>query len=312
MGCLTRHQVRYPPTCSARPRHPWNRSGHAHSFPPAAVPEIASGNLSALDRDFEEFRHQAYRLARVDLTYYKVPQMQRRLTTLLARAGAASFAEYALVLARNPRRQQEFRDFITINVSEFFRDEGRFADLERSILPDLLRATPGRGLRIWSAGCSIGAEPYSLAMLLRELAPGRSHAILATDIDETILQRARAGANYLPADVRNVSPERLKKWFTQEPGGCYTLHSAVRSTVTFQKHDLVRDRYPAGPFDLVVCRNVMIYFTEEAKERIYRGFLHVIRPGGMLFVGGTEVVMHALKLGLQPLKCGFYGKSCTG
>ncbi len=254
--------------------------------------------------DFEAFRRRTYQIAGVDLTAYKAPQMERRLGTLLAKAQVQTFAEYARLLERDEGRRQEFRDFVTINVSEFFRDTDRFGELERRVLPELLRSNGA--LRVWSAGCSIGAEPFSLAIILREHGPGRQHAILATDIDDTILARARSGAGYTAADIRGTNPERLARWFTLGAGGLYTVSPQARGLVTFKKHDLLRDPYPAGPFDLVVCRNVVIYFTEEAKERIYQGFVASLRPGGVLFVGGTEAIMHPQTIGLEVLGPGFY------
>jgi chemotaxis protein methyltransferase CheR len=258
--------------------------------------------------DFEAFRRSAYQITGLDLTCYKVPQMHRRLSVLLAKVHLNTFAEYARLLKTDPQRRQEFRDFVTINVSEFFRDRDRFGDLETRV-----RGLLGTKnvLRAWSAGCSIGAEPYSLAMLLLELAPGRPHSILATDIDDTILARARAASDYLPADIRNVGASRIAAWFTVHAGGRYALNPAPRTLVTFRKHDLLRDRTPAGPFDLISCRNVVIYFTEEAKDRIYTGFVSALRPGGLLFIGATEAIMRPQTLGLRGLGPGFYEKTMS-
>jgi chemotaxis protein methyltransferase CheR len=256
--------------------------------------------------DFELFRRNAYKITGLDLTSYKVPQMHRRLSVLLTKVRVGTFAEYARLLEKDPQRRQEFRDFVTINVSEFFRDGDRFADLERRV-----RGLIGNGsaLRAWSAGCSIGAEPYSLAMLLLETAPNRAHSILATDIDDTILARARAASDYLPADIRNVGAERIARWFTTGPNGKSTLKPAPRALVTFRKHDLLRDATPPGPFDLICCRNVVIYFTEEAKDRIFAGFVNALRPGGLLFIGATEAIMKPQPLGLKGLGPGFYQKA---
>jgi chemotaxis protein methyltransferase CheR len=260
----------------------------------------------ALSPDFESFRKRAYQITGLDLTSYKAPQMHRRLTALLQRQKIASFAEYARVLEADAERRQEFKDYVTINVSEFFRDSDRFGDLERKVIPLLLAS--GAGLRIWSAGCSIGAEPYSVSILLNDMAPGRNHSILATDIDQTILDRARAGTGYLATDLRNAGAERIRKWFVPTPDGKFSVGPAPRAAIRFQKHDLLRDAYPKGPFDLIACRNVVIYFTEEAKERIYQGFVGSLRSGGVLFVGGTEAIMKPQALGLTVLSPGFYKK----
>jgi chemotaxis protein methyltransferase CheR len=257
--------------------------------------------------EFEHFRRRAYLITGLDLTSYKAPQMHRRLSALMTRLRIASFADYARVLETDAQRRQEFRDYVTINVSEFFRDADRFGELERRVLPELLSTRSS--LRVWSAGCSIGAEPYSLAILLNELAPGRAHSILATDVDQTILERARAGTGYLANDLRNVGAQRIKRWFVATPDGRFNLGPAARLSIRFSRHDLVRDAYPSGPFDLIACRNVVIYFTEEAKERIYQGFVDALAAGGMLFVGGTEAIMRPQTLGLTVLGAGFYRKS---
>jgi chemotaxis protein methyltransferase CheR len=256
--------------------------------------------------DFEAFRRSAYQITGLDLTSYKVPQMYRRLSVLLTKVHVKTFAEYARLLEKDPERRQEFRDFVTINVSEFFRDGDRFTDLEKRVKGLVGSGNP---LRAWSAGCSIGAEPYSLAMLLLEIAPGRPHSILATDIDDTILARARSASDYLPSDIRNVGAERIARWFTPSADGHYALNPAPKTMVTFRKHDLLRDQTPPGPFDLICCRNVVIYFTEEAKDRIYEGFVSSLRPAGLLFIGATEAIMRPKPFGLQGLAPGFYEKT---
>ena len=256
--------------------------------------------------EFEVFRRGAYRITGLDLSSYKAPQMHRRLNVLLTRLKIAGFAEYTRLLENDAQRRQEFRDYVTINVSEFFRDSDRFGAFERDVLPGLLANLAT--LRVWSAGCSIGAEPYSVAILLRELGPGRAHRILATDVDQTILDRATAGTGYLAADMRNVGAERIRRWFVAEPNGRYSVGPVPRGMVRFLKHDLLRDAHPPGPFDLIACRNVVIYFTEAAKERIFQGLVNALRPGGVLFVGGTEAILRPLSLGLSVTSPGFYRK----
>ena len=205
--------------------------------------------------EFELFRRRAYTLTGLDLTSYKAPQMHRRLSALLSRMRISSYAEYARLLETDAIRRQEFRDFVTINVSEFFRDVARFRELEQLVLPELLRHRAS--LRVWSAGCSNGSEAYSLSILLQELGPSHRYSVLGTDVDQTILDRARAGTGYLASDVRNV----------------------------------------------------VIYFTEAAKERIFDGFVAALGPGGVLFLGGTEAIMRPQALGLRVIGPGFYRKA---
>jgi chemotaxis protein methyltransferase CheR len=271
------------------------------------VETLVEGGVPA---EFELFRSRAYSLTGLDLTSYKAPQMHRRLSALLSRMRISSYAEYARLLEADAVRRQEFRDYVTINVSEFFRDVPRFRELEQRVLPELLRNRTW--LRVWSAGCSNGSEAYSLAMLLQEIAPNHRHSILATDVDQTILDRARAGTGYLASDVRNVGTERSRRWFVQTADGRFGVAPAARAGVRFARHDLLRDAYPSGPFDLIACRNVVIYFTEAAKERIFDGFVAALGPGGVLFLGGTEAIMRPQALGLRVIGPGFYRKAVEG
>jgi chemotaxis protein methyltransferase CheR len=271
-----------------------------------AIKEAEAGVPAA----FEDFRRRAAQLTGLSLTSYKAPQMHRRLLSLMARERIKSFPDYVRVLERDATKRQEFKDFITINVSEFFRDRDRFGDLEQRVLPALLSG--GAGLTVWSAGCSFGAEPYSLSIVLQELAPGRRHTILATDVDQTILDRARAGNSFVAADLRNADPERIKRWFVSQTNSQLAVAPAVRSLVRFTAHDLLGDAYPRGPFDLIACRNVVIYFTEAAKERIYDNFVKTLKPNGVLFIGGTEAILRPRDLGLTSIGAGFYQKRAEG
>jgi chemotaxis protein methyltransferase CheR len=160
---------------------------------------------------------------------------------------------------------------------------------------------------VWSAACSIGAEPYSLAMLLLERCPPGS-TVWATDIDTTVLAKARRGI-YRESELRGVSAERRRRYFEEVADG-YAVKPELKAIVRFQVHDLLRDRFPA-PWDLIVCRNVVIYFTEEARRNLYRRFATVLRPGGVLFVGATETILYAGEVGLRPLSPSFYRKAAT-
>lgn len=254
--------------------------------------------------EYEFFCRKVRTLTGIDLTSYKKPQMDRRLRSLMARLNVGGYAAYARLLERDPARLQEFRDFITINVSEFFRNPEKFAELKRLVLPELLRASPK--LKVWSAGCSNGAEAYTLAIILDELTPGRRHDILAVDIDEQALAQARAGV-YAPAELKNLSRSQLLRYFTPAGGG-YRVKDEMRAGIRFQRGDLLADRFETG-FDLIVCRNVVIYFTEAAKTGLYAKFHAALRPGGVLFVGGTESILNAKELGFTSVAPFFYRKA---
>ncbi len=258
------------------------------------------------DRDWVHFRTSLEKAINVPLWQYKEPQLKRRLTTLMSRLGFASWTEFARALANSPEVLANVQDTLTINVSEFYRQADRFLELQQTVLPELLRRT--RSLRIWSAGCSIGCEPYTLSIILNELDPAGRHTIIATDVDMPVLAQARAGTGYLPAEVRAVPPKILKRYFSLEADGRYRVDERLKPRIQFRRHDLLKDPYPAA-LDLVLCRNVVIYFNEDAKRQIYEGFAGALRPGGMLFVGGSEMLIRSHEFGLRANGTGMYCKA---
>lgn len=242
----------------------------------------------------------------LDLKQYKRPQMERRLRSMAERVGARNLEEYWAVLERDARQFAYFIDRITINVSELFRNPEKFDELRRVILPELRHL--GGALKVWSAGCSYGAEPYSLAILLEEMRP-LAYQILATDVDETILEKAREGF-FAPEDMRNVSAEWRQKYFVQQ-GNRYQVKPELKRNMIFRKHNLLADPFDSG-FHLIVCRNVVIYFTEEAKDKLYARFFQSLVPGGVLFVGSTERIFNYREIGFEMPLAFFYRKPALG
>jgi chemotaxis protein methyltransferase CheR len=230
--------------------------------------------------------------------------MERRLRSVARRAGAGDLDGYLAHLRRDVAAREAFLDHMTINVSELFRNPERFAELEREVLPELLRTAAGGGLRAWSAGCSYGAEPYTIGVLLREAAPAGAHEILATDLDERMLARAREG-RFEEADMRAVTPARRAAWFEPDGAGGVRARDELRRMMRVRRLDLLADRFPERQ-DLILCRNVVIYFTDDAKDRLYRRFLEALRPGGVLFVGATERVPRAEEMGWEKAGMFFY------
>lgn len=240
------------------------------------------------DQDFEKFKEQFKQLTGIDLALYKEKQMKRRLTSLRDKKGYPSFSSFAQAIARDSALLKECLDRLTINVTEFFRNPNRWDVLKEKILPRLLKESNGK-LKVWSAACSTGEEPYSLVILLQELSPRRDHYILASDIDEVALTKAKQGI-YPDRAIKEVPPSLLRTYFT-EKNGLYYINPDVKNKVTFQKQNLLADPFQDN-FDLILCRNVMIYFTEEAKDLLYRKFSAALRTGGVLFVGSTEQIFH--------------------
>lgn len=257
-----------------------------------ASPTPASG----VGPDYERFCGGVKSLTRIDLSQYRRAQMERRLRTFARRSGHDNLDSYLAILKQDVSARAAFLDHMTINVSELFRNPERFVELEKEYIPALLADAPSRGLRVWSAGCSYGAEPYTLGVLLKEAAPRAAHELVATDIDETILARARDGV-FTEQDLANVSAERRRKWFEKLPDGGWQAVKELRSAVKFSRLDLLADPYPKTR-DLILCRNVVIYFNDEARDHVHTSVAGALRPGGFFMVGSTERVANASGIGL--------------
>ena len=260
------------------------------------------------DEVYTQIKVQVNKILSIDLEFYKEEQMKRRLGSWLTRCGYTDWDAYFKFISASPEDLMKFRNFLTINVTEFFRDKERWGQIEDKILPKLIaeRSKIGSltdGLRIWSAGCSTGAEPYTLAILLNELAPGKKHYILGTDLDKGALQRAREGGPYHVDEIKNVSPDRRNKYFEVEKDKAY-FRSSILKMVVFKEQNLITDEYEKE-FDLIVCRNVVIYFKNDAKNKIYGKFHGALRSSGILFIGGTEIIPRPNEFGFKS-----YGVSC--
>lgn len=238
-----------------------------------------------MSQDYQQFIMQIKKKTGIDLSLYKEAQMKRRLTSLYVKKGFDSFSSFFQAINGDQHLLNEFLDRMTINVTEFFRNYKRWEVLKTKILPKLLR--DNRRPKVWSAACSTGEEPYTIAMILAEFLPLNDICITATDIDENALAKARIGQYH--ARALNEVPEAIKKkWFIQD-GDFYRVKDEIKRTVMFKKHNLLADPF-GGPYDLIVCRNVLIYFTEEAKDILYKKISAALRKDGIFFVGSTEQI----------------------
>jgi chemotaxis protein methyltransferase CheR len=255
--------------------------------------------------EFVRFKRQIKDKTGLDLESYKSQQLERRILAMMKQADQPTLERFYKHLDGSPEALRSFLDKLTINVSDFFRNPERWEHLAKVILPDLAKKRPR--LKLWSAGCSIGAECYSLAMLLADMNRLASSQIIATDIDERAMAQARA-ATYSEYDIKGLSPERMRRWATKGADGQFQLNEQLKKAVSFRKVDLLKDRFDTG-VDLILCRNVVIYFTEEAKAEIYRRFYHSLNEGGILFVGGTERIVAHREAGWTMISPFFYQKS---
>ena len=218
-------------------------------------------------------------------------------------SGAKTLEEYSKLIERDGQIKQKFLDYITINVTDFFRNKDLVEEFEKIVRENL---NPKFGaLKIWSAACSIGSEPYSLGIIMDKNNLRIKNRILATDIDDEILKRARKG-RYKEIEIKNLEKTDLKKYFTPEEKE-YTIDSKIKNMVNFKKHDLILDRYERD-FHIIICRNVTIYFKNDVKEEIYRKFNDSLVEGGILFTGATESIYNPEKIGFKKLSTFIYEK----
>jgi chemotaxis protein methyltransferase CheR len=255
--------------------------------------------------NYETFKGQIYSLTKIDLNAYKERQMKRRIDALIAKHKIDSYSVYVDTIRKNPVMYEEFINYLTINVSEFYRNPDQWNLLEQDVIPYLFNQF-GNNIKIWSAACSTGDEPYSLVMLLSKFLPLSRIKVIATDIDKQILEKARLGL-YNVKSLKGLPDEFIKKYFHEINDKTYQISDSIKACVEFKHHDLLKDPYPSN-CDLIICRNVLIYFTEEAKLDIYKKFNSSLKKDGILFVGSTEQIIQPQQLQFTTYKSFFYKK----
>lgn len=254
--------------------------------------------------DYEGFKTKILKLTTIDLSSYKERQMRRRIDSLIKRNNFDDYDIYFNALKNDSKLYDEFINYLTINVSEFYRNPGQWEIVTKEIMPELLKHN--KRLKIWSAACSTGEEPYSLTMLMSKFMDLSNIKIIATDIDNGAIEKAKKGV-YIPKSLVNLPKEFVSDFFEKD-GVNYKISEKIKKCVEFKKHNLLLDKY-IDDCDLIICRNVMIYFTEEAKSDIYKKFRESLKSHGILFVGSTEQIILPNKYKLKPLKTFFYKKT---
>lgn len=254
------------------------------------------------EKQFQDFYRRFHAITGIDFNGYKQDQLRRRMVMLIAQRKLNSFDELTELVLQNLEAREWFLDRLAINVTEVFRNPEHWAHLEHFLRNDLLKT--GKPLKVWSAGCSTGAEAYSLASILDVHSPGKPHRIVCTDIDAAAMQQAQEGVLF-GTEFRGV-PKEYQKYFSKTPRGA-VVSDELKKYMTFQRHNLLADNFGTG-YDLIVCRNVLIYFVEEAKNHIFRRFQGALRPGGYLFIGGSERIFNPKEIGFECPKPYFYHK----
>jgi chemotaxis protein methyltransferase CheR len=255
-------------------------------------------------KEYDLVKLRVKKLAGLSLDAYKAEQMMRRLDSYISRGGYDSVVSFCRAIENDSETLQLLMNFLTINVSEFFRDAEQFKVLKTKVIPDLL--SKSRSLNIWSAGCSIGAEPYSVAMMLAELTPNVKHRILATDLDDESLDKAQAGGPYTDAQLEQVNSAVKIKNFSKTDEG-YVVLPRFKTMIEFKRQNLLDDHFEKG-FDLIMCRNVTIYFTDKTKQDLNRRFADSLNDDGVLFIGSTESLLDSESLGLKRMFASFFSR----
>lgn len=252
--------------------------------------------------DYEWFKKAVLDLTKIDLNAYKEKQMKRRIDTLIAKHGIKGYDQYVTALKTDKERFDEFVNYLTINVSEFYRNTDQWNLLDKVYIPELINKF-GKNLKIWSAACSTGDEPYSLVMAFSRHLPLNQIKIYATDLDKQVIAKAKVGL-YNAKSVAGV-PSDLKAKYFEKVGPSFKIANEIKARVDFKEHNLLKDSYPTG-CHLIVCRNVLIYFTEEAKDEVFRKFNKSLAMGGVLFIGSTEQIINFKEIGYKRRESFFY------
>ena len=273
--------------------------------------------------DYGYLKDQILKLTKVDLNAYKEAQMKRRIDQPITKKGIRDYPTYIKLLSTDRDAMEEFLNHFTINVSEFYRNPDQWEFMDKEVIPMLIQRF-GKNLKIWSAACSTGDEPYSLVMALSKHLPLNMIRIYATDIDATIIQKAKRGI-YDEKSLAGVPKDLKAKYFRKlndkemdavKPIGesdpvaslkvAYAVSDEIKSRVTFKKANLLEPRDYMKDYHMIVCRNVLIYFTEDAKDQVFRRFHDSLVHEGILFIGSTEQITGYQKMNYGRKNSFFY------
>jgi chemotaxis protein methyltransferase CheR len=281
---------------------------------------LVSGEFPLTRRDLVEIAAMIYADAGIYLNDTKASLVYSRLSKRIRQLGLKSFRDYCTLVAapHGAGERREMLSFLTTNFTRFYRENHHFDHLREAILPGLLaRAKAGGRVRIWSAGCSDGQEPYSIALTVLGLIPdiaSYDFRILATDIDPKIIAKAKAG-RYDAHAVETV-PAALRSQWIQDVGGApdqrFQVTQPVKDLIAYRELNLMTAWPFKGPFDVIFCRNVVIYFDEPTQARIWERYLEMLAPQGHLFIGHSERVSGPAKASFDNTGITTYRKKQAG
>ncbi|MFW2331676.1 MAG: CheR family methyltransferase [Nitrospinota bacterium] len=250
-------------------------------------------HIALSDEEFQLFRDYIYNVSGIELTDKKKDMLKARLNKRISDRGISSYYEYFKIVSNNSEETRALLDAISTNLTFFFRESRHFQFLEERVIPELIRKD-NNSIRIWSAGCSSGEEAYSIAIIfllnVRNL-DRLDIKILATDISDEILQQGQLG-QYSATDLQNIESQIINRYFEkyyENDNQKYQISEEVKRLVKFKRLNLMQPLFPfKGEFDLIFCRNVMIYFEKIKRERLVNKYYDLLKEGGYLFIGHSE------------------------
>ncbi len=246
------------------------------------------------EREFSELKIIIKRKIGFNCEDYKQPHLKRRLAVRLRATESKSYKDYAQMLSKSEDEVNKLKETLTVNVTELFRNPETFDSVRNNVLPELIKqkGINNKVIKIWSAGCSNGEEPYSIAIMLHEFL-GRSIkiyniSIQATDIDDDSIAKAEM-AIFQPKQLEKIGQERINRFFVKKDNN-YQVIDEVKNLVKVKRHDLISGPKFSG-FDIIFCRNVTIYFEQSLQEILYMNFYNALNDGGYFVMGKTETLV---------------------
>jgi chemotaxis protein methyltransferase CheR len=257
--------------------------------------KLRTDGIQEEDPDLELLKKAIKKNIGFNCEQYKESHFRRRINVRVRATNSSSYAEYLKILKKDQDEYRYLIEALTVNVSEFFRNPETYMVIEKEVLPALIKSKSNslvKAIRIWSAGCAAGEEAYSLAILLHRIL-GKDFgkyriSIIGTDIDSPSLEKARKGV-YIETALKNVDEKTRERYFIKK-GGMYQVTDQLKDVTHFKRHDLI-----SGPklshFDLIICRNVMIYFNKEIQEQLHLDFYKALGQGGFFIIGKAETLL---------------------
>ncbi|MEM2968929.1 MAG: protein-glutamate O-methyltransferase CheR [Candidatus Bathyarchaeia archaeon] len=251
---------------------------------------MASVEVKAYLEDiaYQKLKKALHDVVGLDFNCYRDEYLKRRLSIRLRATGTYTYSRYLRYLKKNPLECNNLLNDLTVNFTTFFRDSDVYDYLEKKLLPSLFKS---KEVTIWSAGCATGEEPYSLAILVHKVLgnqlPNYKVTIFASDIDEDALSKAQKG-EYNRKQLNGLDDSLINEYFSKD-GTTYRVKNFLKQLVHFEKHDLMKSPLHNG-LDLILCRNVMIFFARESQQQVHMQFYNALRDGGYLVIGKSEML----------------------